>query len=259
MRARKWWEIVGVALLVGAFMAGTKPPPAPPLILRTQAHHIPKVIALTFDDGPSPKYTQAILSLLTRYHAHATFFVLGTEVAQWPNVAKDIVKQGSVVAFHGYHHVNYFHIGVGGVTQDLERLKALLKKEKIPTVPFYRPPYGNSNQALVKAMSRRGYTVTLWSIDTRDWAMPGTSFITKKVLANAAPGSIVLMHDSGGNRTETVQALAAILPVLKSEGYQLVTLPQYVKDLGLKAPPKLPLPATPAGSPSKHKAAGPVI
>jgi peptidoglycan/xylan/chitin deacetylase (PgdA/CDA1 family) len=200
------------------------------------------VIALTFDDGPSPQYTPKILQLLTRYHAHATFFVLGTEVTHFPNLARDIIKQGSVIANHGYDHVNFVHLGVVGTARDAEKLTALLNKEHIAQVPFYRPPYGLSNRKLVAYMSKRGYTVTLWSIDTRDWAMPGASFITRRVLNEAAPGAIVLMHDSGGNRTQTIEALAAILPVLEAEGYQLVTLPQYVKDMGLKAPPQLPLP-----------------
>jgi len=117
--------------------------------------------------------------------------------------------------------------------------------------PFYRPPYGNSNHKLVTALSKKGYTVTLWSIDTRDWSMPGTSQITKKILSSAAPGSIILMHDGGGNRTETIQALAAILPVLEEEGYHFVTLPQYVRDMHLNSPPQLPVP-TPGSKPMSN-------
>lgn len=261
MQKRNLWGMAGAVLLAAALLAGTHTvwphlhstaKPSPPLTTT------PKVIALTFDDGPSPQYTPEILSLLTRYHAHATFFVLGSEVAHWPGIVKDIVKQGSAVANHGYVHVNYFRVGVSGVIQDMDRTAALLKKEKIPTVPFYRPPYGNSNKALVAALHQKGLTVALWSIDTRDWTSPGTSFITKRVLANARPGAIVLMHDSGGNRSQTVSALAAILPVLKSEGYQLVTLPQYVKDLHLSSPPQLPLPNQPQAVPKKM-AAGPWI
>ena len=245
MRAYKWWETALVAALIGAFMATGTPPRqsiAPATAKLAAQRPNPHIIALTFDDGPSPQYTPEILKLLTRYHAHATFFVLGTEVEQFPGVVRDIVRQGSAVANHGFHHVNYFSVGVGGVLRDAARANALLKKEKIPAVPFYRPPFGNSNNRLVKAMSQAGYTLALWSIDTRDWAAPGTSFITRRVLKNAQPGAIVLMHDGGGNRSQTVNALAAILPVLESEGYRFVTLPQYVKDLGLKDPPKLPLP-----------------
>jgi peptidoglycan/xylan/chitin deacetylase (PgdA/CDA1 family) len=245
MRAYRWWEAALVALMVGTFMLGTKKTPGapkapakPPL-----AQKVPRIIAFTFDDGPSPEYTPQILTLLSRYHAHATFFVLGTEVKHFPGIAKEILKQGSVIANHGYNHVNYFSVGVTGAAHDAQRLTDLLKKEHIPTAPFYRPPFGNSNQKLVSYMAAHGMTLTLWSIDTRDWAMPGTSFITRKVLSLAEPGAIVLMHDSGGNRTETVHALAAVLPVLQAEGYTFVTLPQYIKDLGLHAPAKLPLPA----------------
>lgn len=245
MKVYKWWEAVLVAGMVGAFMAGmpSKPVTAPLTAASGPAPAKPNIIALTFDDGPSPEFTPKILALLNRYHARATFFVLGTEVAHFPKIVRDLVKQGSVVANHGYNHVNYFQLGVQGTARDAGKLATLLKEKAIPTVPYYRPPYGNTNKRLIAYMEKHGYTVTLWSIDTRDWAMPGTSFITRKVLSNAKPGSIVLMHDGGGNRTQTVRALAAILPTLESEGYKFVTLPQYVKDLGLKsAPPKLPLP-----------------
>lgn len=230
--------------MVGTFMWGTpKTPPvskngANPVVVPK----IPRIIAFTFDDGPSLRYTPEILRLLSRYHAHATFFVLGTEVKHYPQIAHEIIQQGSVIANHGYNHVNYFHVGVAATARDAQRLTDLLQKEHLPEAPFYRPAYGNSNHQLVASMARHGITLTLWSIDTRDWAMPGISFITRKILSAAQPGAIVLMHDSGGNRTETVHALAAVLPVLQAEGYRIVTLPQYVKDLGLKAPAKLPLP-----------------
>jgi peptidoglycan/xylan/chitin deacetylase (PgdA/CDA1 family) len=250
LKIPKWWEVVVTAMMVGAVAFGSN---TGAKRLHTATRPIPRIIALTFDDGPSPTYTPQVLALLARYHAHATFFLLGSEVAAFPKIARDIVNQGSVVANHGYLHVNYFRVGVGGVTKDAERTEALLKKDHIPMAPFYRPPFGNSNKALVKGMSKRGYTLTLWSIDTRDWTSPGTSYITRKVLKDAEPGAIVLMHDSGGNRTQTIQALAAILPTLEAEGYRFVTLPQYVKDLNLKAPPKLPLPPPPAPAPAPVK------
>lgn len=244
MKMYKWWEAALVAAMVAGFMAGMPSSSKTSPLVGTSgpAPSSAPIIALTFDDGPSPQYTPEILQLLTRYHAHATFFVLGSEVARYPNIVQAIVKQGSAVANHGYDHVNYFHVGVAEVARDARKAEALLKRNNIPTTPFYRPPYGNSNQALVTYMSKHGYTLTLWSIDTRDWAMPGTSFITRKVLTHAQSGSIVLMHDGGGNRSETLNALAAILPALKVQGYQFVTLPQYVKDLGLKSAKRLPLP-----------------
>lgn len=202
-----------------------------------------KFIALTFDDGPSPQYTPQILSLLSRYRAHATFFVLGSEVTQWPKLTASIAAQGSVLANHGWQHLNYFHVGLDRMWLDAQKTRALLARDHLKVAPFYRPPFGNSNKRLVDYFSAHGYTVTLWSIDTRDWAMPGAAFITRKVLNMAKPGSIVLMHDSGGNRDQTLQALSAILKVLSAEGYRFVTLPQWVHDEGLQsAPKKLPLP-----------------
>lgn len=258
MTTHRWWEVIVVVLMVGFFLVRLDSPLHANSLTPAASMNTPRVIALTFDDGPSPVYTPEILALLTRYQAHATFFVLGSEVAQWPNIARDIIKQGSVIANHGYRHVNYFRVGTDGVYQDAQRSAALLKKEHIPMVPFYRPPYGNSNARLVKFLSAKGYTVTLWNIDTRDWSEPGTSHITQKILTDAEPGAIVLMHDSGGRRQETVQALAAILPFLESEGYRFVTLPQYVEDFHLQHPAQLPLPTTtPKDSEKSTTAAGP--
>lgn len=262
MKMHKWWEIAVSALLIGSFLASATPI-ASRAELQQKPGTTPRVIALTFDDGPSPRYTPDILHLLSRYHAHATFFVLGSEAAQYSKVLREIVKQGSVVANHGYTHVNYFQVGLSGVLHDAERTRALLQKEKIPMAPFYRPPYGNSNKRLIDAISRQGYTLTLWSIDTRDWMMPGTSAITRKVLTDAAPGAIVLMHDGGGNRTQTADALAAILPVLEAEGYRFVTLPQYMRDLGLPFQAKLPRPINPQtqkpAGPKNHPASFPSV
>ncbi|MCY0878623.1 MAG: polysaccharide deacetylase family protein [Firmicutes bacterium] len=246
----RWITAVATAMVLGALTMLTWSWLTGPVTAAPTAPSEPPVIALTFDDGPSPEYTPKILALLTRYHAHATFFVLGSEVARFPKIAREIVQQGSVLANHGYDHVNFFQVGVRGVLRDLERANRLLAQERLPATPFYRPPFGNANAALVRALNQRGYTVALWSIDTRDWARPGAAFITRRVLSEAKPGAIILMHDSGGNRADTVNALAAILPVLESEGYQLVTLPEYVRRLHLHTPTELPLkPAKPRSAP----------
>ena len=253
----KWWKTVTLALLVaGLALASIPARLSPPLMGVAGAPPAPpRLIALTFDDGPSPQFTPEILGLLTRYDAHATFFVLGSEVAHFPQIVHDIVKQGSAVANHGYNHVNYFYAGLARTLRDAAQTQDLLHKEKIPTIPYYRPPFGNSNKQLVEAMAKQGYTLTLWSIDTHDWSEPGAGYITRKVLSDVKPGAIVLMHDGGGNRSQTVTALGAILPVLKAEKYRLVTLPQYVAALGLKKPPKLPL--TNQGGPKAKKGRNP--
>ena len=244
MTIHKWWKAAILAALIGAVAAAIYPTrlPSPLVGVVGNPPNTPRIMALTFDDGPSPQFTPEILQLLTRYNAHATFFVLGSEAAHFPQLVRDIIKQGSAVANHGYNHINYFQAGLARTLHDAAQAQALFDKEKIPSIPFYRPPFGNSNQRLVEAMAQKGYAVTLWSVDTHDWSKPGISYITRKVLTDAKPNAIVLMHDSGGNRNQTVAALAAILPVLKAEGYKFVTLSQYVQALGLKKPSKLPLP-----------------
>jgi peptidoglycan/xylan/chitin deacetylase (PgdA/CDA1 family) len=209
---------------------------------------LPKVVALTFDDGPSPRWTPTLLSLLARYHAHATFFILGSEAARYPALVRAIAAQGSAVGNHGYDHLNLFRVGAQVMWQDAEKTARWLHQEHIAPAPFYRPPYGNTSPALVQLFTRHGYTVTLWSIDTLDWTEPPTSAIVRRVLSHIKPGAIVLMHDSGGNREHTVQAVDAILQFLTADGYRVVSLPVYVRDLHLKTPTRLPPP--PATAPS---------
>jgi len=207
---------------------------------------LPRIVALTFDDGPSPVYTPKILTILQNNHAHATFFVLGSEAERFPQVAREIIRQGSVIANHGYGHLNFFHAGVQRMWLDAEKTQNLLQKSGIPTVAFYRPPYGNSSPRLIEAFRVHGYTTVFWSIDTRDWAMPSTAAIIRRTLGQIQPGAIILMHDGGGNRQQTVEAVAAIVKFLRADGYRFVTLPQYVQDLHLSPPPaRLPLPAAP--------------
>ncbi|MDA8195248.1 MAG: polysaccharide deacetylase family protein [Thermaerobacter sp.] len=194
-------------------------PPAPPA-------NPPKLVALTFDDGPSPLYTPEILQLLTTYNAHATFFVLGSEVLRFPQVAAAIARQGSVLANHGWQHLNLYRSGANVLWQDAHRAETYVRSLGLPMAPLYRPPYGNVSQTLLAIFSRHGYRVILWSLDTRDWAHTNGHVIAQKILHSIRPGSIVLMHDGGGDRAPTVSALATILNILSAQRYRFVTVPQ---------------------------------
>ncbi|PSR37523.1 MAG: polysaccharide deacetylase family protein, partial [Sulfobacillus thermosulfidooxidans] len=143
---------------------------------------------------------------------------------------RDIARQGSAVANHGWQHLNLRRVGAAALWQDASKSQDFVRSLGVDPSLFYRPPYGLVSQPMIHLFADHGYTVVLWSIDTRDWARPGVGSIINKVATQVKPGSIILMHDGGGNRSQTATALNAILEQLKQMGYQAVTLPQLIQD-----------------------------
>lgn len=186
-----------------------------------------RVVALTFDDGPHAPYTGQILGLLRRYHDLATFFVVGREVAKYPTLLRQEVRDGMEIGLHGMTHLNLSAVGARRIVRD-----ALAEQKYLATVApalqrpptLYRTPYGLRTPRLDRELQAAHLTLVLWDVDTRDWARPGVSAIVRQVERLVKPGSIVLFHDGGGNRSETVAALAILLPWLKRQGYQAVTV-----------------------------------
>lgn len=186
-----------------------------------------RVVALTFDDGPQAPYTGQILGLLRRYHDLATFFVVGREVAKYPTLLRQEVRDGMEIGLHGMTHLNLSAVGAPRIVRD-----ALAEQKYLATVApalqrpptLYRTPYGLRTPRLDRELQAAHLTLVLWDVDTRDWARPGVSAIVRQVERLVKPGSIVLFHDGGGNRSETVAALAILLPWLKRQGYQAVTV-----------------------------------
>lgn len=202
-----------------------------PRSVHTQPVQPHKFIALTFDDGPSPLATPQILSSLSRYRAHATFFVLGSQMTKYPQLVRKIINQGSMVANHGWQHLNLQKTSPSTLWKDAHRTFAEASRLHVPMARLYRPPYGYTSPALLHAFAQQHVRVVLWSIDTRDWSGPGTNAIVNKVLQHVKNGSIVLLHDGGGRRTQTIEALDIILNVLTEKGYHLVTLSRLLKNL----------------------------
>ena len=184
-------------------------------------------VALTFDDGPSPQYTLRILAALTKLRVRATFFVIGYLAEANPDLVRQELRLGMTVGNHSYNHpqVPPFaqlppqllsdEIALG--EQVLGRLGAQPR--------LFRPPGGSTSPQLVRAAAALGQRVVLWSVDPADWS-PGSSAkeITKRVLSAVRPGSIVILHDGGGDRTATLTALPAIVRGIRHRGLQLVAL-----------------------------------
>ncbi len=217
----RWYVATPFAILTAA-LGLLWAEPAPPALSHVTTSQ--RMVALTFDDGPSPHYTPAILKLLSQYHATATFFVLGSQAKRYPSLIKAEVAQGSEVANHGWGHLNLRQVGAARMWQDARNTSRLLESLRVPESPFYRPPYGLTNQALLRLFEAHGYTVTLWSIDTRDWALPGVDTMTTIIQTQMKPGAIILMHDGGGVRKQTLAALQWVLSTYSRRGWRFVTL-----------------------------------
>jgi peptidoglycan/xylan/chitin deacetylase (PgdA/CDA1 family) len=181
-------------------------------------------IALTFDDGPSP-YTPQVLAVLDRYHVKATFFMIGQRVEQHPDLARSVVAAGHVIANHTYDHRNLVLDVERGVTRELAKAETAITGATGLIPRMFRPPYGAADRYTFDASHRAGYVGIEWSDSSKDWLRPGVDVIVRHVLAHASNGAIVLMHDGGGDRSQTVAALDKIIPELQRRGFELVTIP----------------------------------
>ena len=198
----------------------------------TYANNKYKIVALTFDDGPSPRYTQKVLAVLKKYQVKATFFELGTQIKKYPDITKAVAASGNQVALHSEHHVRLAHASIKKINKEVSQGKETIKSVTGSYPTFMRPPYGSVDGSVFDALHANGLGIGLWSIDTRDWSRPGTKHIIRVAKKYAYPGAVILMHDGGGNRQQTVDALPAIIKAYKRAGYHFVTLDEYAQCLG---------------------------
>lgn len=183
-----------------------------------------KKVALTFDDGPFPYYTGMILDILKKYDVRATFFVVGQMVKTYPHLARRIVEEGHEIANHSYSHPMLNGLSRKRAYSEIVNTHAVIKKVTGQVPKFFRPPYGSYQKTAYSIAEQNGYTIVLWSSDCRDWSKPGVQTIVNKVMWKIKPGDIVLLHDGGGNRIQTVKATEIIIQQLIKTNYEMVTL-----------------------------------
>ncbi len=181
-----------------------------------------KRVALTYDDGPST-YTPAFLRELRRLGVPATFFVIGQQVSANAALVRSILRSGSMVANHSWSHPDMGAGGAAASTQ-LREANAAVRRATGFTPCLFRPPYGSTGADLVSRANAQGMTSVLWSVDSLDWRTPGTGSIVSTVLRQASGGAIILSHDGGGPRSQTLAAMPQIVRTLKARGYKFVTL-----------------------------------
>ena len=178
-----------------------------------------KVVALTFDDGPSA-YTEAFLTVLRREHVHGTFFEVGQEMPGREDAMRRILREGSEIGDHTMNHVEY--PGQSQIAGAAASVKAATHFQPC----LFRPPGGAVNSSVIATAGAAGMETILWDVDPADWTAPGSAAVYSRVVGTAQPGSIILMHDGGGDRSGTLAALPRIIHTLRGRGYRFATVSQ---------------------------------
>lgn len=183
-----------------------------------------KIVALTFDDGPHKKYTPEILNLLSKYQAKATFFIVGKNAEKNPEIISRMYEEGHEIANHTYSHPT--KIKTEDLMDEIQMTSEVLFSITGEIPELFRPVEGQYTDEMINAITKKGYKVVMWSwhLDTEDWRNPGVDKIVQTVTNGVKNGNVVLFHDGGANRTQTVQALEKVLANLDTQGYKFVTI-----------------------------------
>jgi len=199
-------------------------------------------VALTFDDGPGP-YTPQVLSVLERFHVRATFFVIGEMLRYFSASVVREIRDGDVIGDHTETHPQLAKLSAHDQYEQLFEQIARIELLDGPRPRLFRPPYGSFDATTMRELHHLRLLMVLWSADTDDYLRPGVATIVQRALAAAHPGSIILMHDAGGDRTETIEALPSIIRGLRARGLNIVTVPELLAEdpppAGEPLPPNL--------------------
>lgn len=195
-----------------------------------------KIVALTFDDGPSPIWTPKILEALKKAGVKATFFILGEHALRYPEIIKRIAGDGHEIGNHTYDHHVLIYYKMEELEREIKDTEKIIKDITGRTTVYFRPPKAwltNEEKQKIKAM---GYKIILWSLNSKDWVTFDDKYIIRYILRNIRPGDIILFHDSGGvftaeggDRHETVKAIPRLAEELKEKGYKFVTITELLK------------------------------
>ncbi|WP_073946449.1 glycosyltransferase [Streptomyces kebangsaanensis] len=199
---------------------------------KTASLSVPKQrLVLTFDDGPDPTWTPKVLDALKAHDAHAVFFITGTMASQYPDLVKRMVREGHEIGLHTFNHPDLSYKSESGIDWQLSQNQMALEGAAGIRTSLFRPPYSsfadamdNASWPVTQYVGSRGYLTVLNNFDTEDWQKPGVDEIIRRATPKNGDGAIVLMHDSGGDRHQTVQALERLLPELQAKGYKFQNL-----------------------------------
>jgi len=183
-------------------------------------------LCLTFDDGPNPEYTPQILEILEKNNAKATFFVVGEFVNYHPQIVRQIVEAGHEIGNHTFSHPDLRDLSEDQIQDEIERTESVISAITGSRSALFRPTYGLYDSSTVSLVERLGYRFVTWSdgLYTRDWELRGVDVLINTIMTYSKNGSIVLVHDAGGNRDQTVEAVKFVIPELMKKGFQFVTV-----------------------------------
>ncbi|MBQ8850388.1 MAG: polysaccharide deacetylase family protein [Clostridia bacterium] len=187
-----------------------------------------KRVALTFDDGPHPRYTAQILSILEEYGVTATFFIIGVNAENYPESLRMIAESGCEIGNHTYSHVRIDRMSGDAIEEEILRCEQVIYSMTGKRPTLFRPPEGRIPKNLLSISTKLDYNVVLWSIDTLDWSHNPSDKICSAVIDNLNGGDIILMHDYVSGKNTTCDALRVFIPKLLSMGYEFVTVSELI-------------------------------
>ncbi|MGW3111501.1 polysaccharide deacetylase family protein [Streptomyces sp. NPDC001091] len=213
-------------------LIGHGPPPTAPGKLKVRHQPVLRLagkgrnMMLTFDDGPHPDYTPHILDTLAKYDVRAMFFVCGEMAVDNKELLARMAEEGHVVGNHTWTHPLLTEMARKDIRDEIERTSDVIEDAYGDRPQWFRAPYGAWNRATFQLGAAMGMEPMAWTVDTTDWMTPGTGTVVKRVEHGAAPGVVILSHDAGGDRTQSVRAIREYLPYLLDQGYHLTVPPR---------------------------------
>jgi len=186
------------------------------------------MIALTFDDGPHPQFTGDVLDVLARYDVRATFFCVGLNAVSMARQVSRIADLGHCVANHTWSHPYLPDLSASELREQIDWTREVITRAAGDLPPLMRPPYGSITPSVLDNWVGYDEKIVLWDVEAEDWARPGAEVIADRVLAGAQPGSIILLHDAGGDRSQTVASLPAIIEGCLERGWSFGTVPELI-------------------------------
>jgi peptidoglycan/xylan/chitin deacetylase (PgdA/CDA1 family) len=196
-------------------------------------------IALTFDDGPHPRHTLELLDVLAQHSVRATFFWLGICVERFPAVARAVVDQGHWIGLHGYDHQMFPRLSARDLQGQLDRTRSAISQAcQIPPERLVdvRPPYGVATPQTIRRLSGWGYRSVMWSVVPEDWLRPGVAVARDRILAQAQPGSLIVLHDGAAGGEDVAATAALVIPQLLARDWHFVTVDDFWKQRAVIAP-----------------------
>ena len=201
--------------------------PAQPMVVRRWVpDSSTRMVALTFDDGPWPGQTDRVLDILAEYDVRATFFMVGRMVERHPDIARRVAEGGHLIANHTETHATLTRLDRAGIRREIAEGTRSIREVTGVAPRWFRPPGGRMDPTVLDEAERVGMNLVLWDVDPQDWRRPDADRMLTVMLSGIRPGSVVLLHDGGGDRSQTIAVLPRLIRELKARGYLIVTLDQ---------------------------------